>query len=190
MDVYNLPPSKYPRQSLYRVQYDESCTKYDVQHGLCARDTLTFYDGTENRLDKKDFKTAVDNHLHWSSRHSSIFISLFSDQNHADRWLLRRHDNRNCKDCFVLEIDPSKLEYVYKAQDLVDALSIDVYPGAKESVKEEYLVAYRILAEAIVGRSSLEAIQRRFIRQPRSVPMVDENAASDELLDMVEKLRL
>ncbi|KAK2738163.1 hypothetical protein FQN55_000783 [Onygenales sp. PD_40] len=145
MDVHKLDPNDLPHKRLYRVQYDESMTGYDVHDGLEAEDTL----GND------DFKGAVKRHLNWDRRRS-MFISLFSDKRHAENWLWKRRST-NGK---ILEIDPTQLEYIYRAQDLVNVLRLKVRDEAQASIPHEYLVAHWVPPQAIISCHTIDEIER------------------------------
>lgn len=112
---------------------------FDIRDGLEAQDIDTFYTYYDMFV---DFIGAVERHLKWDTGYRSIFISLFSDKIHAENWLLDRHSRFECRNCRLLEIDATQLEYVYKAQVLVDSLSLYVRNKAKPSISKEYLVAH------------------------------------------------
>lgn len=156
MDVYDLDTQQLPR--LYRVQYDESQTTYEIGTGLKAQDTDTFYDAWYDMF--VDFGGAVEQHLNWDHNYTSIFISLFSEKRHAENWLLDRHSKRDCGNCTLLEIDATQLGHVYEAQELVESLSLIVPEKAKASISKEYLVAHHITPRAIIRRITLDEIKQ------------------------------
>lgn len=93
MNTFSLHPADVP-STLYRVQYEDSMTTYDVYEGLEADDTVTLYDGEwdENEDDTlQEFGDAVEQHLNWDRGYRSIFFSLFSQRRHAENWMLERH---------------------------------------------------------------------------------------------------
>ena len=67
---------------LYRVHYPGSRTAFSSQQGFTASDTTKTFGSDE--LD--DFKRAIEKHFTWSYRDPLPFISLFSDQEHAENW--------------------------------------------------------------------------------------------------------
>lgn len=86
MNTFCLFPSDVP-SSLYRVQYGDYMTTYDISEGLEAVDTVTLYDdgGDEQEDDTlQEFGDAVEQHLSWDTDYKSIFISLFSQRRHAE----------------------------------------------------------------------------------------------------------
>ncbi|KAE8351268.1 hypothetical protein BDV28DRAFT_150142 [Aspergillus coremiiformis] len=152
MNDHHLDPKQLPR--LYRVQYDESMTSYDSQNGLAAQDTDGWY------TLRVDFEVAVEQHLNWAANYRSIFISLFSNRTYAENWLLDRHSRVACMNCKLLEIDATQLgSDVYKAQELVDELSLSVPNKAEASISKEYLVAHQIPPCAIKKCCTLDEIE-------------------------------
>lgn len=151
MDRYKLHPDQLSPKRLYRVQYGGCMTSYDDHTGLQAQ-------GDEWHEMPINFGDAVERHLNWDEE-ISILISLFSDENHAENWLLDRHSRFGSENCKLLEIDPTKLEHVYRAQELVDKLYLRIRREANASVRKEYLVAYEIPRCAIISCSTVEEIQ-------------------------------
>lgn len=157
MDKYDLPSKEIP-PVLYRVQYSESATTYDADGGLQALDINTLY----NVDSLHGFRDALEQHLKWDKRYISIFISLFSTRRHAENWMLERHSRFRSKNCSLLKINMAELRdcYVFRAEELIDALSLSVPEAAKESIAKEYLVVHYIPPIAITGRHTIHDIER------------------------------
>ena len=81
MDPYICHKSDIPN-TLYRVHYPESQTAFSDDGGFSAADTTTIY--AANKLIK--FKKTIVNQFTSSRRANLLFISLFSDREHAVNW--------------------------------------------------------------------------------------------------------
>ena len=120
-DVTSLPAK------LYRVQYLDCRTIYRFATGLHARDTSTFYSENE----KNDFRQSIVNQFTWSWRQPTPYITVFSDQKHAENWALS-YSRRKGDICEVIRIDSRELQdvYVFKLSDLQARLDLEVPEGA------------------------------------------------------------
>ncbi|KKZ64002.1 hypothetical protein EMCG_01663 [[Emmonsia] crescens] len=173
MDKFDLDLSEVP-QTLYRVQYEESMTTYDSDTGLKARGntSMKFYM-------KKYFGEAVEYHLNWRAV-DSVFISLFSDREHAENWMRKMGSKTNLK---LLEIDVKRLQqssYIFKAEEIVNHFNLYIKEIARKSVSKEYLVANGIPSSAIV-----EVIRATVISPP-----IPEDFTSDSLEDRLRALKI
>jgi hypothetical protein len=159
MNFFDLDPRQLPSAALYRVQYDGCETIYHPISGLTAQDTETFYDDYDDIF--VDFGRAVKDHLCWR-RVTSLFISLFADEQHAENWALHWSAHHGGRSCQVFEISASKMvgSYVFHADEIRKTLGLRVPPMAEASIPDEYLVAWNIPQRAIVGCQTTEHIQR------------------------------
>lgn len=157
MDIFDLSWREIP-SVLYRVQYSESATIYDVHEGLEARDMDTLYE-EEDSL--PDFCDAVEQHLSWDQHYMSIFISLFVNRTHAENWMLERHSRFRSRNCMLLEINTAELRdyYVFRAEELVDTLSLSISERARDRIAGDYLVVHHIPPVAIIGRHTIHDIE-------------------------------
>jgi hypothetical protein len=160
MEFFNLDPTNLSTDCLYRIQYNDCKTTYSPLYGLSARDTETFYTDRDDIFN--DFGGAVEDHLCWRKERDSLFISLFADKRHAENWALdwsARHDDRLCQ---IFEIKASELVggYVFHADELRRTLHLHVPEGAEASIRDEYLVTYRIPPQAIVSCRNSEDIKQ------------------------------
>lgn len=155
MDMFGLHTDEIPR-ILYRVQYRKSRTAYWADRGLEARDIDTRY----NEEDLVEFGDAIQRHLNWDRQYTTIFISLFSDRSHAENWMLERHSRFHDRDCTFLEIDMNSLRdhYVFRAEEIVDTLSLSVPTAAQASIAKEYLVVHHIPPIAVLRRQTVHDI--------------------------------
>jgi hypothetical protein len=155
MDMFDLPADEIPR-ILYRVQYRDSRTAYWADGGLEAEDIDTRY----NEEDLVGFSDAVQRHLNWDRQYMTMFISLFSDRRHAENWMLKRHSRFHDRDCTLLEIDMNSLRdhYVFRAEEIVDALSLSIRTAAQASVAKEYLVVHCIPPIAVLRSQTVHDI--------------------------------
>lgn len=84
MDEYICSTLDLPDE-LCRVHYAGSRTAFSSQRGFTASDTTkAFASGELN-----EFRRAIEKHFTWSCRDPLPFISLFSDQQHAENWGLK-----------------------------------------------------------------------------------------------------
>ncbi|PLN84982.1 hypothetical protein BDW42DRAFT_161387 [Aspergillus taichungensis] len=175
MNTFCLSPADVPG-SLYRVQYEDSMTTYDIYGGLKAVNTVTLYDDDgdeqEEDIDPQEFGDAVQQHLTWDTDYESTFISLFSQRRHAENWMLDRHTRLGSRNCTLLQIDTAALNgfFIFRAQEIVDALSLSIPEAAQASVAKEYLIAHCIPPRAIIRSQTVdEIIAARNPRRP-SIP--------------------
>ncbi|KAJ5989705.1 hypothetical protein N7481_004915 [Penicillium waksmanii] len=163
MNTFCLFPADVPG-SLYRVQYGDSMTTYDIYEGLEAVDTVTLYDdgGDEQEEDDtlQEFGDAVEQHLSWDTDYESIFISLFSQRRHAENWMLDRHTRFGSRNCTLLQIDTSALNgsFIFRAEEIVHELSLSIPEAAQASVAREYLIAHYIPPRAIIRSQTADEI--------------------------------
>lgn len=164
----SLPPY------LWRVQYSSSQTSYCPDsnnnghhgYGLQARDTHTFY--TEDKLES--FRQSVERQFTWSWRGPQPYISLFSDEEHAENWALREpwkgnydyHDDTS--DWEILTINTRQLQladiYIFKLSDLQRELDVSLPERAQQHSEGAYLCLHRIPASAIVQRRAAWQIKQ------------------------------
>ncbi|KAJ5111856.1 hypothetical protein NUU61_001486 [Penicillium alfredii] len=150
--------------SLYRVQYGDSMTTYDIYEGLEAVDTVTLYDDGGDEQEEEDtlqeFGDAVEQHLSLDTDYESIFISLFSQRRHAENWMLDRHTRFGSRNCTLLQIDTAALNglFIFRAEEIVDKLSLSIPEAAQASVAREYLIAHYIPPHAIIRSQTVDDI--------------------------------
>lgn len=163
MNTFSLYLTDVPG-TLYRVQYGDSMTTYDIYEGLEADDTVTFYDDGGDEQEEDDtlqgFGDAVEQHLSWDTDYKSIFISLFSQRRHAENWMLERHTRFGSRNCTLLQINTAALHgfFIFRAEEIVDALSLSIPEAAQASVAREYLIAHYIPPRAIIRSQTVHDI--------------------------------
>lgn len=164
MNTFCLSPTDVPT-SLYRVQYGDSKTAYDIHEGLEAADMVTFYDddgGDEQEAEDtlQEFGDEVERHLSWDTDYESMFISLFSQRRHAENWMLDRYTRLGSRNCTLLQISTATLNgfFIFRAEEIVDALSLSIPEAAQASVAREYLIAHYIPPRAIIRSQSVNDI--------------------------------
>ncbi|KAK2750644.1 hypothetical protein FQN57_002715 [Myotisia sp. PD_48] len=175
-----LPPR------LYRVDYGESSTIYDAQ-GLRAG---AFRDEDSNNTFDPPPKDALERHLTWDPS-PSPYISLFSDEKHAENWMLKRAKRSGGENCRIIEVDVEKLnkKHIFYAYELVHEHSLDVPPEIMPSIRGEYLVLGHIPSSAIIGsRTASEVAKARSITLARFIPHTAEDVASDEVINQLREL--
>lgn len=139
-------------------------TTCDIYEGLEAIDTVTLYDVGRDEEEEDDtiqeFGDAVEQHLSWVRHYESIFISLFSQRRHAENWMLDRHKRLGSRNCTLLQIDTTTLNgfFIFRAQEIVDALSLSTPEAAQASVAGEYLIAHYIPPRAIIRSQTVDDI--------------------------------
>lgn len=139
-------------------------TTYDIYEGLEAIDTVTLYDEGRDEEEEEDtiqeFGDAIERHLSWDRPYESIFISLFSQRRHAENWMLDRHKRFGSRNCTLLQIDTTTLNgfFIFRAQEIVDALSLSTTEAARASVAGEYLIAHYIPPRAITRSQTVDDI--------------------------------
>lgn len=148
-DQISLRADQIPAR-LYRVQYDDSATIYQHPHkSLMTHNSAGYHVGSI--IGCHNFKHAMKRHLSWNKTNRSIFVSLFSERDHAVKWMRRMNWNHKGGGNFrLLEIDTSHIgTFVFKASELVETLGLDIPDRARECVSNEYLVTYKIPCHAI-----------------------------------------
>lgn len=125
---------------LWRVTDSNSQSQRDVNTGdLVASDhTRTFYN-------KSGFKQAIADHIAWSHRRRSCFLSVFSDKRHAQNWAYQRAKTRTY--VCIHEIEACRLPpetYIFDVVSLMAAL--EVIPCFQT---HELLILHRIPARFI-----------------------------------------
>lgn len=157
MEFFGIDP---PSDTLYRIQYEGCATTYSPHSGLTAKDTSTFYTDCDDIY--IDFGGAVEDHLCWRKHYDSPFISVFGNKQHAENWALDWSKRHHDKICQVFEIKASKLvrSYIFSAHEIRENLPLQVSEKAEASIKDEYLICYRIPAQAIAGYRDTEDIKQ------------------------------
>ena len=149
-DLTSLPAE------LYRVQYPNCRTTYCFATGLHARDTSTFYSKNE----KDAFCQSIVNQFTWGWRQPTPYITVFSDQKHAENWALS-YSRRVGDICEVIRIDSRELRhvYVFKLSDLQARLDFEVPEGASQHVEGACLCLHHIPKGAILGTKTTQEIK-------------------------------
>ena len=98
--------------------------------------------------------------MSWDTDYRSIFISLFSQRRHAENWMLERHTRFGSRNCTLLQIDTANLVafFIFRAEEIVDALSLSIPEAAQASVAREYLIAHYVPSRAIIGSQTVDDI--------------------------------
>ncbi|OWY98051.1 hypothetical protein PHMEG_00031285 [Phytophthora megakarya] len=129
VNQYQCYESEIP-QRLYRVQYDGVWS-------LEARVQPSF-------RSKREFKRDVEDHLDWSNRNSTPFVSTFSSRRHAINWAHQRLDD-GFRDVTVLQLDPWRVGPIFSVLNLVQDRTLQVYTDMPQHMYyDEYLVLDRI----------------------------------------------
>jgi hypothetical protein len=134
------------------------------------------YNSTEDLIAKSDsipktieeLKSEVQKHLIWTSRHTSPFLSVFSDKTHSSRWAihqqkkLERTHGRHNLGMKQLEIDARRLTkytWIFHVEDLVKCLEIPT--GDRTIDSDEYLVFNYIPRIAIIWELNLTELEAK-----------------------------
>ncbi|KAG3090022.1 hypothetical protein PI124_g17318 [Phytophthora idaei] len=156
--------------SLYRVQYDESTS-------LTARGDPVFNTNAE-------FKTAVQDHLNWYNRQPTPFVSTFADYQHALNWANRLIGNGRARQVVILELDASKLGWLFSVSKLVKNGHITTHLP-ENMYQDEYLVLSSISSQSIIRKT---VVSRRDLVESSSDE--DEQASdSDDLVHIFDSLK-
>lgn len=101
---------------------------------------------------------AVEGHLCWRKERHSLFISVFGNKRHAENWALDWSERHGDKICQVSEIKASELVggYMFSADEIQENLCLQVPEKAEASIRDEYLIGYRIPAQAIAGCRNID----------------------------------
>jgi hypothetical protein len=149
---------------LYRVDYPGSQTIFSDKDGFRAADTTTLYSKDKPNV----FKEAVVKHLDWNYRGTSPFISLFSDQEHAQNWACKEPwrskytGEGTPKDSWTLcVIDPAELSetFVFQLKRLEVCLDFKIPNNARQNERSgEYLCLHKIPITAIIEKRDSEQV--------------------------------
>lgn len=144
MNDYRVKKAQVPRR-LYFVQHARSQTE-DTGDAFRARDYQSFYPYPNTR---DQFAKSVSNHLDWSSRAASPYISLMSDKQHAENFALVMAQ-RTGLPVTIHDINTSRIgtSYIFNVPHLRKALKLELNPEAQN--QSEYLVLHRIPKRAII----------------------------------------
>jgi hypothetical protein len=151
MDEYICSTWDLPNK-LYRVHYPGSRTAFSSQQGFTASDvTKVFRSGELNGFGK-----AIEKQFTWSCRDPLPFISLFSDERHAENWgrkePWRGHKGSEGKWTLhvVDTVELRKTTHIFRLSDLVERLNLDVPEGAGQHIQGAFICLHHIPASAIV----------------------------------------
>lgn len=135
----------------YRIVFHNSCTIPTPDGGLVAPRSL------DARASDAIFTDAVQNHIDWSSRTFSPFVSLFYDKKHAENWTNKLLGKRRRTEYDLLTIDIAKLsnKKVYNLGILLSTPDIRTQLQP-EQYEKELLVLGEILGEAVVAREKYQ----------------------------------
>ncbi|KAM3420157.1 hypothetical protein BST61_g3456 [Cercospora zeina] len=160
----------------YRVQYEGAWTTITPIGGLQA--SSIFPNPSRGFTDPK-LKQLTNDHLDWNSRQGSPFISIFTDQSHAEDWALKWSERNGGKIASILHIECNKITRLFSVKEVVSSLGIntDMQP---EQYEDEYLAVNQIPAEAIVevqpifSQTALDAASAEEQRIAMGTPPEDE----------------
>ena len=143
MDAASVKPGYVPRK-LYRVDYENTWSEYIPQRGFEA---AAFTPYAHLSAWPNLFIRSVEAHLDWKSGVRSPYISLFSQNRHAENWAAKWTDRHPGKSCCVFEIDGMKLDRL----SLFHPYSMRSYLGADSWIgPHEYLYLHFVPEDAIM----------------------------------------
>ena len=144
--IWDLP------SKLYRVHYAGCRTAFSSQQGFVASDTTkTFRSGGLNEC-----RQAIEKQFTWSCREPLPFISLFSDERHAEDWGRKepwrgqQRPNGNWTLHIIDTVELRKTTHLFRLSDLAVKLCLDIPEGAKQHIHGAFLCLHHIPASAIV----------------------------------------
>jgi hypothetical protein len=182
MDYAWTPNAARPSR-LYRVVNPNSACKFDEKEGFIAADTTTKYNfmGTD-RLEGQAFYASIQNHRD-GERIRSPYISVFADRMEAESWTLAAEEVFE-KGCYMAEIDAKHeameetsvwcvqhiqrrsqmSSFLNSAKDREANPNLPLRGISRTPRNSEWLVVYRIPAEAIISKTTPDQIREsRFI---------------------------
>ncbi|RYC78769.1 hypothetical protein BFJ63_vAg18357 [Fusarium oxysporum f. sp. narcissi] len=150
---------------LYRVHYPGSRTTFSLKEGLVAADTTKIYN------DEVSLWRAIVKQFTWNSREASPFISLFSDQEHAENWAMKEPWRGTVRDAqedgwTLFTIDTQLLgdAWLCKVSQLVSTLKLQIPDRAAQHIDGSFLCLHKIPALAITQeRDSAQVKEGRLI---------------------------
>lgn len=150
MDKYRLSNDHLPPK-LYRIKYSGSRTAYSPQDGFVAADTSKVY----LEEDEDEFKEDIVKQFTWPCRDPLPFITLFSDREHAENWGLKQPWLGNMPHVplgswSLCVIDTERLDALFKLENLVAGLGLQLPSKAEQHINDAYLCMYSIPKTAIV----------------------------------------
>jgi hypothetical protein len=112
------------------------------------------------------FKRAVEKHFTWSCHDALPFISLFSDQDHAENWG-RKHPwykiSSLDRDWTLHIIDTTQLKTTtpfFKLSNLVEKLNLTIPAGALQHVQGAFICMHRIPETALAGQRNPQQVEK------------------------------
>jgi hypothetical protein len=153
------PPTVIP-PLVYRVHRASAQTRYTFGSGFSSKNQTTIVNYTSGL---SRFGVA---HLHQQTNISSPFISVYDTLSHAES-VAKHFAHKYGEDTFVVTIDTRHLARgpVFRAADLLKDADDSKAKGEEQDMKEwlhwgEYLVMYRIPAQAIRDQTPVEKTHR------------------------------
>ena len=133
----------------YRVQYEGAWTTVTTIGGLQA--SSIFPNPSRGFTDAK-LKQLTSEHLDWNSSLGSPFISIFTDQSHAEDWALKWSERNGGKVASLLVIDCNKITRLLSIREVVRQLGIETTRTemVPEQYEDEYVAINQIPTEAII----------------------------------------
>ncbi|KAI1931098.1 hypothetical protein LOZ58_003576 [Ophidiomyces ophidiicola] len=145
MNDYRVSTEQVPNR-LYYVHHGRS--QANTMDGIKAQDP-TFFHAHNHAL--YIYKESVEDHLEWTCRKPSPYISLMAHKEHAENFarLMSRKTGRPSQ---VFHINGKKLNtsYVFEVRHLRKALCLSLKPSAQ--IDSEFLVLHRVPEKAIIRK--------------------------------------
>ncbi|OWZ06232.1 hypothetical protein PHMEG_00021543 [Phytophthora megakarya] len=126
-----------------------------------------------------EFKRDAEDHLDWTSRHETPFISTFASRQHAVNWALDRRES-GCGTAVVLKLDTQRLGPIFCVRHLVKHPRLQLYTELPEhTYRDEYLVLNEIPSTSILCEIDPRDIGRGQVQETYDSDGGDYSDSSD-----------
>jgi hypothetical protein len=112
-----------------------------------------------------EFRRAIEKQFTWNCPDPLPFITLFSDERHAENWG-RKEPWRGHKGpegnwaLYVVDtVELRKTTHLFRLSDLVEKLSLDIPEGAEQHIQGAFICLHRIPASAIIEQRTPAEIE-------------------------------
>ncbi|EME79531.1 uncharacterized protein MYCFIDRAFT_190401 [Pseudocercospora fijiensis CIRAD86] len=140
----------------YRVQTPDALSSVTP---LGAIDASLILPNVARGVSDNKLRQLVMDHLN-GSHNGSPFISIFTNEQHAQQWALNWSEKNGDEICNLTTLDVSKITRLFSVKELVTLLGLksDISTTKSDnSWEHEYLVVHQIPSEAIIKKQKMRS---------------------------------
>ncbi|KAF7198654.1 hypothetical protein HII31_00393 [Pseudocercospora fuligena] len=139
----------------YRVQTPHALSSVTP---LGAIDASLMLPNVARGVSDNKLRQLVMDHIN-GSHTGSPFISIFTDEQHAEQWALNWSERNGGEICNFITLDVSKITRLFSVKELVALLGLktDIQASESDSWEDEYLVVHQIPSEAIIKKRKMRS---------------------------------